>query len=117
MEFINYEREYAKDFKEYCNQNDVIALKNVYSSELLSTFTHASDNGFIETSFGKTIHQLSLRNCQFLGTARAPWVHRGDDLAVIYEDVNTFETFWCHINNKILTWWVEQAEQSEGRIF
>lgn len=110
MKFTNYESQYAHDMNMYVNSMDKIALRSVFSTELLDGYTHDNDNGFVDTSYGKTIHQLRLRGCQILGTARAPWAHRGDDLAVIYEDADTYEKYWCHINERILNWWIEQAD-------
>ena len=86
MEFINYEREYKKTFDLYVNDLDKRALGVVYSSAAIDAYQHDTDNSFVSTSYGMTVHQLRTRGCQILGTAKAPWIHRGDDIAVIYED-------------------------------
>lgn len=112
MEFINYEREYKKAFDLYVNDLDMKALNIVFDAYRVETYQHDPDNSFIATSYGMTVHQLRTRGCQILGTAKAPWTHRGDDIAVIYEDADTYEKYWCHINKRILDWWLEQAAKS-----
>ena len=109
MEFVNYERQYQHAFELYVHSLDRLALSVVYSSATIETYQHDMDNAFVSTSYGETVHNLRSRGCQILGTGRAPWLHRGDDVAIIYEDAETYEKYWCHINEKILNWWLEQA--------
>lgn len=112
MEFVNYEQQYKKAFDLYVHDIDKRALSVVYNSATVDVYQHDMDNGFVSTSYGETIHKLRTRGCQILGTAKAPWAHRGDDIAIIYEDVDTYERYWCHINERILNWWLEQAAKS-----
>lgn len=104
---------YQKDFQKYATEDDCKALHtSFYSVEVNDCCQHEMDNSFISTSYGQTVHNLRSRDCQILGTSVAPWPRRGDDLAIIYENVETFEKFWCHINQTILNWWLEQEGQS-----
>ena len=112
MEFVNYEQKYKKAFDMYVHNLDRQALSVVYNSAAVDTYQHDMDNSFVNTSYGETVHNLRTRGCQILGTAKAPWPHRGDDIAIIYEDVDTYERHWCHINERILKWWLEQAVKS-----
>lgn len=103
---------YQKDFRRYVTSEDVAALSTVYNKNVVNTYEHEMDNSFISTSFGLTVHNLRSNGHFLLGIAEAPWAHRGDGLAIIYENEDTFEKSWCHINQTILNWWLEQAGQS-----
>lgn len=101
--------EYKKETQKYATESEITALHVVFDSSVLVSYYHEMDNSFIDTSFGKTVHNLRSRDCQLLGIAEAPWAHRGDNLAVIYENIEDYKRYWVHINQRILDWWLEQT--------
>lgn len=108
MTFSNYEKEYASDMKRYASKEEIDALDNLISSNHLTIENHDRDNSFIDTSFGLTLHNLRSQDCYLRGIGKAPWIHLGQDCAIVYENVETFEIKWCHISYKVINWWREQ---------
>lgn len=106
---LNPIQEYKKETQRYTTEAEIMALHTVFDTSVLVSYFHEMDNGFIDTSFGKTVHNLRSRDCQLLGIAQAPWTHQGNNLAIIYENIETYERCWVHINQRILDWWLEQT--------
>jgi hypothetical protein len=110
MEFENPIEKYKKEFVQYATFEDIIAINNEITLTELSNFKHETDNRWLETSLGKTVHLMRQYGYNFVGyCAQAPWISTGRDCAVVFEDSATFEKYWCHINTSILNWWKEQA--------
>lgn len=110
MEFINPDKQYEKETKEYCSKQDIAALSNDYSTAEVSDFQHTIDNSFLESSYGKTCDTMRQRGYQILGLcSNAPWYHGNCYSAVVFEDTRNYDIFWCHINDTITNWWKGQA--------
>ena len=39
----------------------------------------------------------------------APWYRNNCYSAIVFEDIHTFEKYWCHTNDTITNWWRGQA--------
>lgn len=111
MEFINHEREHKRLFNLYVSSLDKDALKKAYTSSSIYFYEHEMDNSFIHSSYGKTINNMRSRGYQILGIGNAPYVHQGQNLAVVFEDMETFTRYWCHLSQSTYEWWLEQAEK------
>ena len=108
MEFINPYKRYAEDVKQFCHPEDIAALGRSFSSSELAGYVHTADNGFIDTSFGRTCKQLRDNHFEFLGlSTEAPWSHNGYYCAAVFRDNE--DVLWCHVNEIIINWWKEQV--------
>ena len=109
MEFNNLEKQWIKDIDTYAFKEEIERLDMIYSSAQIETYEHTMDNFTLDSSFGKTLHNLRSNGYAFMGIGRAPWIHSGRDMAVIFEDVDTFQKYWYHTNAFIIEWWQEQV--------
>ena len=50
-----------------------------------------------------------------MGIGKAPWVHYDRDIAIVFEDVDTFQKYWYHTNSYIIEWWQEQVALYLGK--
>lgn len=110
MEFINPDKQYEKETKMYCSATDVAALDNMFTTTETQTMPHTMDNGFLDSSFGKTCLNARQKDIQIIGVCHnAPWYRNDCYAAVIIENTKDFSKSWCHINETILNWWKGQA--------
>lgn len=110
MEFTNFEKEFLEDLKRYPFQEEIERLEIVFSSAEIETYEHTMDNSSIDTSFGKVLTKLWQQGYTFLGIGRAPWLHNGRDVAVVFEDFRTFDKFWYHVSTHIIEWWKDEVD-------
>lgn len=115
MEFTNFEREFLEDLKRYPFQEEIKQLETVFSSAEIETYEHTMDNSSIDTSFGKVLMKLWQQGYTFLGTGRAPWLHNGRDVAVVFEDFRTFDKFWYHVSTWIVEDWKDEVDLYFGK--
>lgn len=99
-----------ESYHEYITGLDEMALAVSFSPERIASYQHEMDNSFINWSYGLTVHNLRRLGYQILGTGASPWVHLGQEMAVVFEDCETFEKFWCHISMPIFRAWLRQTE-------
>ena len=50
MEFINPYKQYEKETKEFCSEQDIKALSKEFSTAETGALEHQSDNSFLESS-------------------------------------------------------------------
>ena len=65
--------------------------------------------------FGKVLTKLRQQGYTFLGTGRAPWLHNGRDVAVVFEDFRTFDKFWYHVSTWIVEDWKDEVDLYFGK--
>lgn len=109
MEFTDIDKKYFKDLDTYATKEEIERLDAIYSSAQIETYEHTMDNSSLDTSFGETLHKLRAYGFAFMGIGKAPWVHNGRDMAVIFEDADTFQKYWYHTNSYIIEWWQDQV--------
>ena len=109
MELNNVEKEYIRDIEKYAHADEIERLDMIHSSAQISGYEHTMDNSSLDTSFGKMLHKLRTNGYAFMGIGKAPWLHHERDMAIIFEDVDTFEKYWYHTNSYIVEWWQEQV--------
>lgn len=115
MELNSLEKQWIKDINTYVSKEELERLDAIYSSAQIETYEHTMDNFSLDSSFGETIHKLRTYGYAFMGIGRAPWVHHDRDMALIFEDVDTFQKYWYHINSYIVEWWQEQVALYLGK--
>ena len=109
MELNNLEKQLCKDLDMYAHKDEIERLDMIFSSAQIETYEHTMDNFTLDSSFGETLHKMRTYGYNFLGIGKAPWVHNGRDMAVVFEDVDTFNKYWYHTNEYIISWWQEQV--------
>ena len=110
MEFINPYKQDEKETKEFCSEQDIKALSKEFSTTETGALEHQSDNSFLESSYGKTCDNMRRRGYQMIGICQnAPWYRNNCYSAIVFEDIHTFEKYWCHTNDTITNWWRGQA--------
>lgn len=74
---------------------------NIEYSGYLSFSNHIMDNGWcmVENWF-QLINGLEDRNFNLLGICKAPYEKPHMYEAIVVEDKDTFEVFWCHFNKE-----------------
>lgn len=115
MEFINFEKQYLKDIDTYASKEEIERLDMIFSSAQIETYEHTMDNYSMDSSFGEFLHKLRSQGYVFMGIGKAPWVHYDRDIAIVFEDVDTFQKYWYHTNSYIIEWWQEQVAWYLGK--
>ena len=111
MEFENPIEKYRKEFQQYATFEDKLAITNKLTRTEIVDMEHTSDNRWLNTSLGKTVHQLRQYGYNFVGYCEeAPWFSSGRTCAIVIEDSSSFEKYWCHTSEQVLNWWKEQAK-------
>lgn len=96
-------------YRHYIHEVDEVALATSFDDTRIATYYHETDNSFVALSFGRTVHNLRQRGYQIVGTGKAPYPHLGQDMAVVFEDMDTFEKCWCHISERIFRMWLDEV--------
>lgn len=109
MELTNLDRQHNKDIETYAHEEEIQALDMIFSSAQIETYEHTMDNSSLDTSFGMMLHNLRKNGYVFIGIGKAPWVHNGRDMAIVFEDPYDFKKYWYHTNSFITEWWQEQV--------
>ena len=73
------------------------------------------DNFSLDTSFGEFLHKLRSQGYAFMGIGFAPWKHYDRDIAIVFEDIDTFQKYWYHTNSYIVEWWQDQVALYLGK--
>ena len=108
MEFIDYEKLYEQNFKQFVKSHHLAALEENLTSTEISVYKHEMNNSFIDCSFGKTIDNIEFSGYNFIGIGKAPYPHHDWHWAVAIEDNKTFEKFWCHLPDYLAEDWREE---------
>lgn len=95
-------------YRHYINDLDRIALATSYSTSRTTAYQHESDNSFISLAYGRTVHNMRQRGYQILGTGKAPYPHLNQEMAIIFEDMDTYEKYWCHVSERIFRMWLDE---------
>ena len=93
MEFIDYEKEYRKNFQRFVTPEILTILEEDLTSTEIANYEHEMNNSFIDCSFGKTIDNIQFSGYNFIGIGKAPYPHHDWHWAVVIEDNKTFEKF------------------------
>lgn len=115
MEFNDLEKQWIKDIDTYGSKEEIERLDMIFSSTQIETYEHTMDNYSMDSSFGEFLHKLRSQGYAFLGVGRAPWIHGGRDMAIVFENVDTFDKYWYHTNSYIIEWWQEQVALYLGK--
>lgn len=111
----NLEKQWIKDLDTYARKDEIERLDMIFSSAQIETYEHTMDNSTLDSSFGETLHKMRAHGYNFLGVGKAPWVHNGRDMAIIFEDESDFQKYWYHTNSHIIEWWQEQVALYLGK--
>lgn len=115
MEFTNYEKQFLKDLDTYARKEEIERLDMIFSSAQIETYEHTMDNFTMDSSFGEMLHKMRSYGHAFLGVGKAPWLHSGRSMAVVFEDIDTFTKYWYHINDYIIDLWRDQVAVYLGK--
>ena len=108
MEFIDYEKLYKQNFKQFVKPHHLVALEEDLTSTEISVYEHEMNNSFIDCSFGKTIDNIEFSGYNFIGIGKAPYPHHDWYWAIVIEDKKTFDKFWCHLPDYLAQDWREE---------
>lgn len=109
MEFINYENRAKRSFRDNVTQQDIARLQEPLSSIEIGNYEHEMDNSFVDAYFGNMIGNLHQNGYSFVGIGKAPWHHHGLTMAVVFEDNQTFDKYWCHVSDIMTTYWMAEC--------
>ena len=115
MELNDLEKQWCKDLDMYAHKDEIERLDMIFSSAQIETYEHTMDNFTLDSSFGETLHKMRTYGYNFLGVGKAPWVHNGRDMAVVFENEYDFQKYWYHTNSYIIEWWQEQVALYLGK--
>ena len=115
MEFTNYEKQFLKDLHTYASKEEIERLDFIFSPAQIETYEHTMDNFSLDTSFGEFLHKLRSQGYAFMGIGFAPWKHYDRDIAIVFEDIDTFQKYWYHTNSYIVEWWQDQVALYLGK--
>lgn len=117
MKFENVNEKYKREFQTYTTLDDEVALTIEFNSAQVSSMTHTMDNGWLDSSFGRTVKNLNNLGYVFGGYCLdAPYYAGSRTCAVIIEEESTFEKYWCHVSEQTIKWWKEQSADA-GKLF
>ena len=109
MEIINYDKENAAALSR-CSREEIETIYNIFPSYKVETFIHTMDNYTMDSYFGIILDKMKKLGYTFLGVGNAPYTHSGRSMAAVFEDNETFEIYWYHIDAHIVEWWQEQVD-------
>lgn len=116
MEFNDLEKQWVRDLDKYASAEEIERLDMIFSSAQIDSYEHTMDNSALDTSFAIFLHKMRTNGCNFLGIGKAPWPHHERNMAVVFEDADTFEKYWWHTNDYIIDWWREQILLYQGKL-
>lgn len=109
VKLTNLNRQFNQEIEKYAHEEEIQALDMIFSLAQIETYEHTMDNSSLDSSFGLMLHKLRKNGYAFLGIGKAPWVHQGRDMAIVFEDSYDFKKYWYHVSSSAVEWWQEQV--------